>query len=119
MAEDQQKKSGGTGDFVARTAGGQAGKIVGQAAIKAAGIASGAATAGIGFVASEIGSRVATLINKNKGKVAAGLGGIAAAPFAIGAMLVSALAAGATALGAGVLIAIISIPVVVAFVFLI
>lgn len=91
-----------------------------KAALKlATRFAAGAATGGIGTAAAEIGSRAATFINKNKGKIGKLGAGLVAAPFALGAGLIAAIGTGVAALGSALIIAVIAVPLTVAFFLLI
>lgn len=123
MAEEQQKGNGLTDAAVSR-AGGEAGKriaqkVATQAVARAAGAAAGIATGGLSLLAAETGSRAATFINKHKGTIAQGAGALIAAPFLLGATILSALGAGLAAIGSAFLIAIIAVPVTIAFILLI
>lgn len=123
MAEEQKKDSGLT-NAAASKAGAEIGKRVGQkiatqVASKVAGAAAAGVTGGLSLIASEVGSRVATFINKHKGAVAKGATAAVAAPFILGATVVGAIGAGLAALGSAIIISVIAIPLTVAFFLLI
>ena len=111
MADEQKK-----GSFLTDTAAGKGGAAVAKKLVtRAFGATTGALSGGAGYVAAEVGSRAATLINKHKGTLLAGTLGLVAAPFLAVAAAVGAVAtAGLASLGSALIIALITVPVVVA-----